>query len=59
MITFTLCLLALIAGYFTYGRLMERVFAIWILKQFLLPRLMFRVPTLRISLHNLLFSTVG
>ena len=26
MITFTLCLLALIAGYFTYGRLMERVF---------------------------------
>ena len=32
--------------------------SIWILKQFLLPRLMFRVPTLRISLHNLLFSTV-
>ena len=26
MITFTLCLLALIVGYFTYGRLMERVF---------------------------------
>lgn len=26
MITFTLCLLALIAGYFTYGRLMERIF---------------------------------
>lgn len=23
MITFTLCLLALIVGYFTYGRLME------------------------------------
>lgn len=27
MITFTLCLLALIAGYFTYGRWMERIFA--------------------------------
>lgn len=27
MITFTLCLLALIVGYFTYGRLMERIFA--------------------------------
>ena len=26
MITFTLCLLALIVGYFTYGRLMERIF---------------------------------
>ena len=26
MITFTLCLLALMVGYFTYGRLMERVF---------------------------------
>ena len=26
MITFTLCLLALIIGYFTYGRFMERVF---------------------------------
>ena len=26
MITFTLCLLALIVGYFTYGCLMERVF---------------------------------
>lgn len=26
MITFTLCLLALIVGYFTYGRLMERLF---------------------------------
>ena len=26
MITFTLCLLALIAGYFLYGRFMERVF---------------------------------
>ncbi len=26
MITFTLCLLALIVGYFTYGRLMGRVF---------------------------------
>lgn len=26
MITFTLCLLVLIVGYFTYGRLMERVF---------------------------------
>ena len=26
MITFTLCLLALVVGYFTYGRLMERVF---------------------------------
>lgn len=26
MITFTLCLLALIAGYFTYGRFVERIF---------------------------------
>ena len=26
MITFTLCLLALIAGYFIYGRFIERVF---------------------------------
>ena len=26
MITFTICLLALIAGYFIYGRLVERVF---------------------------------
>lgn len=26
MVTFTLCLLMLIAGYFTYGRLMERIF---------------------------------
>ena len=27
MITFTLCLLALIAGYFIYGRFIERVFS--------------------------------
>ena len=27
MITFTICLLALIAGYFTYGRVVERIFA--------------------------------
>lgn len=27
MITFTICLLMLVAGYFTYGRLMERIFA--------------------------------
>lgn len=27
MITFTLCLLALIVGYFTYGRFIERIFA--------------------------------
>ena len=26
MITFTICLLALIVGYFTYGRLAEHVF---------------------------------
>lgn len=26
MITFSLCLLALVVGYFTYGRLMERIF---------------------------------
>lgn len=26
MITFTICLLALVAGYFTYGRIMERIF---------------------------------
>ena len=26
MITFTLCLLALIAGYFLYGRFIERIF---------------------------------
>lgn len=26
MISFTLCLLALIAGYFIYGRLVERIF---------------------------------
>ena len=27
MITFTLCLFALLIGYFTYGRLCERIFA--------------------------------
>lgn len=27
MITFTLCLLLLITGYFTYGKLVERLFA--------------------------------
>ena len=26
MITFTLCLLALVAGYFIYGRVVERIF---------------------------------
>ncbi len=38
MITFTLCLLALIAGYFTYGRLMERVFGPTTVKHRLLPK---------------------
>lgn len=38
MITFTLCLLALIAGYFTYGRLMERVFGPETVKPRLLPK---------------------
>ena len=38
MITFTLCLLALIAGYFTYGRLMERVFGPDDVKHRLLPK---------------------
>lgn len=38
MITFTLCLLALIAGYFTYGRLMERVFGPETVKHRLLPK---------------------
>ena len=28
MITFTLCLLALVAGYFIYGRLVEKVFGL-------------------------------
>ena len=40
MITFTLCLLALIVGYFTYGRLMERVFGPDDRKHRLLPRRM-------------------
>ncbi len=40
MITFTLCLLALIVGYFTYGRLMERVFGPDDRKHRLLQRLM-------------------
>lgn len=40
MITFTLCLLALVVGYFTYGRLMERVFILMTVKHRLLQRLM-------------------
>ena len=28
MITFTICLLALVAGYFIYGRLVEKVFGL-------------------------------
>ena len=32
MITFTLCLLALIVGYFLYGRFIERILALTIVK---------------------------
>ena len=35
MITFTLCLLALIAGYFLYGRFIEHISALTIVRRLL------------------------
>ena len=49
MITFTLCLLALIAGYFIYGRFIERVFVPMTAKHPPLPK-----PMVWITFHCLL-----